>query len=197
MGGVAGAVQSAPRGGGSWHVAGIDFRHLLKYEVGSRLWVRETWCEEVAGEWLPKNVAGRLHYAADGNPPPPIPQRYGFRTGKWRTPIFMPRWACRLVLNVVSVRVKRLREITNDDAEREGAFFTDYGRVCHHPADMPCGTIPHPPRDGWAMGPTTRHDECLQSPRSAFANGWNHINGKRAPWESSPWVWRVEFTRTT
>ncbi|MFA5943227.1 MAG: hypothetical protein WC876_02035 [Candidatus Thermoplasmatota archaeon] len=29
--------------------------------------------------------------------------------------------------------------------------------------------------------------------RHAFANLWNAINGKRASWDSNPWVWVVEF----
>jgi len=30
-----------------------------------------------------------------------------------------------------------------------------------------------------------------------FAELWEKINGKRAPWASNPWVWRVEFKRVT
>jgi uncharacterized protein YhfF len=33
--------------------------------------------------------------------------------------------------------------------------------------------------------------------RETFAILWDAINGKRAPWESNPWVWRVEFRRVT
>ena len=29
----------------------------------------------------------------------------------------------------------------------------------------------------------------------AFHLTWDRINGKRAPWDSNPWVWRVEFRR--
>lgn len=28
-----------------------------------------------------------------------------------------------------------------------------------------------------------------------YATLWDSINGKRAPWSSNPWVWRVEFSR--
>lgn len=38
-------------------------------------------------------------------------------------PIFMPRWACRTVLEIVSVRAERLQEITAEDVGREGVEY--------------------------------------------------------------------------
>jgi hypothetical protein len=32
--------------------------------------------------------------------------------------------------------------------------------------------------------------------REAFAALWDSINGKKYPWESSPWVWVISFERT-
>lgn len=37
-------------------------------------------------------------------------------------------------------------------------------------------------------------DDCI-TPRAEFAELWNSINGKRAPWASNPWVWVIEFKR--
>jgi hypothetical protein len=30
---------------------------------------------------------------------------------------------------------------------------------------------------------------------TAWRLGWEHINGKRAPWSKNPWVWAVSFKR--
>lgn len=83
---------------------------------GNRLWVRETWFSST-----PKTPS-RVHYAADDlirledglfaravcNPP------------KWRPSIFMPRWASRITLEIVAVRVERLQDISNEDCFAEG-----------------------------------------------------------------------------
>ena len=81
-----------------------------------------------------------------------------------RPSIFMPRWASRLVLEVVSVRVERVQEITDDGARAEGVVDVS-------------------------------HLHGAPSCRATFTNMWNAINGKRAPWESNPWVWVVRFKK--
>lgn len=86
---------------------------------------------------------------------------------RWRPSIHMPRWASRLLLEVVEVRAERLQDIREYDAEAEGV------------------TLPAT----WAPGkdPTYRHH---------FANLWDSINAKRGyPWASNPWVWALTFRR--
>lgn len=96
--------------------------------------------------------------------------------GPWKSSIFMPRWASRITLEVVSVRVERLHEITEDDARREGVERDT--APCDH-TRLSCDEV-------GCMGPTHR---------STFAELWDSINGDRAPWASNPWVRRVEFKR--
>lgn len=72
---------------------------------GDRLWVKETWR-------LPYGGPNRwVDYKADD-------ARDGF---KWRSPVRMPRWASRIMLEIVSIRVERLQDISEEDAKREGA----------------------------------------------------------------------------
>lgn len=49
----------------------------------------------------------------------------------WRSARFMPRWASRLVLEVVRVRVERIQQISNGDANAEGRGI-GWGEGCFH-----------------------------------------------------------------
>lgn len=91
--------------------------------------------------------------------------------GAYRSSLLMPRWASRLTLEITGVRVERLHDITEDDAKAEGALLCDEA--------------------------TGRHslDDTRGSYRLGFWALWDAINGKRCPWSSNPWVWRVEFRK--
>lgn len=98
------------------------------------------------------------------------------RPFRWRPSLHMPRWASRIALDVVSVRVERLQAITEADAFAEGVEANPY---------VMC--------DG-----TT--DEAMSiSARDNFRSLWDTINGKRpgCSWGDNPWVWVVEFRRIT
>lgn len=90
---------------------------------------------------------------------------------RWSSPIFMPRWASRLLLVIESLAVMRLQDITTEQIRAEGV---DDGR-----------TNP-------TMG--KRHDTAM---RMAFAARWNSINGQRKggslAWAHNPWVWSIGF----
>jgi uncharacterized protein YqfB (UPF0267 family) len=87
---------------------------------------------------------------------------YGFFTG-WKSPLMMPAWASRCKLQILSVRVEQLQEITEEDAISEG-----------------CGIQPlHP------------DDEYIRAIED-FACLWDSIS-KEYPWSSNPLVFVYEF----
>lgn len=168
---------------------------------GDRLWVRETWvADEQVDAVAPRDLSQGepIHYAADG-----AARQTGcamIKPGKGRPSIHMPRWVSRILLEITDVRVERLQDISEDQAKAEGCFFTDYGQQCAHGGTgwKDIGICParagHQQRAGWAWDKTTSHEECLGSPRWAFANLWNSTGGD---WDANPWVWVVEFKRVT
>jgi hypothetical protein len=84
--------------------------------AGDTLWVRETFASGVSG------CPDGLSYKADHRDPkgdgPANPM-------KWTPSIHMPREAARIFLPVKSVRVERLREISEADAKAEGLMDGD------------------------------------------------------------------------
>jgi len=146
-------------------------------QPGDRLWVREAfivghrmeggesiYCDE-DGRELPETV----WYRAD-NEEFCWTDDEGRRTETvpWKSPIFMPRWASRLTLEITEVRVERLHEITEADALAEGCD-----------GDCPIGYIP-----AYQAGPLRYH----------YSQVWVSINGPGS-WDANPWVWAIEFRR--
>jgi hypothetical protein len=103
-------------------------RRWCHYGVpGDRLWVRETfYCddyrhpnippEERTPEWREQ----MLHFRADVPGGRFADAGYWAEPGRWKPSIHMPRWASRITLEITSVRVERLQEITEEDALAEG-----------------------------------------------------------------------------
>lgn len=148
-------------------------------EPGDRLWIRETWYDDFGGADLPRScdvdgMPDGILYRADHDCRnfeagcPCNPDGNGKRS-EWRPSIHMPRWASRLTLEVTGIRVERLQDISEEDAKAEGVSDSGVGNM----------------RAFAMMG---RH-------RYWFASLWDSINGKRASWESNPFVWVVSFRR--
>ena len=171
-GGDLGAQMEHPKGGP------LGWVRCPLGAPGDRLWVRETWCP---GDYWTSGVVHDppedIRYAADNG-------AISYATGRplridtsdwsdpkrWRPSIHMPRWASRLSLDVVSVGVERVQDITEDDARREGI---------------------EPVNGGWGLA---GESWSCGSARGAFQTLWDLIGGDGA-WRENPWVWRVEFTR--
>lgn len=170
--------------------------HELSCPYGSPddiLWVRETWCPSFATD---DGSTNGYCYRATHNGPDPL---------HWRPSIFMPRAACRIRLRVVSVRVERLHDITEEDAIAEGIERLFTAEECRRTVGL---TKPedygwknylwHGNHGRYGMGDSKSDAWPYQfsaypSPRDSFSSAWEMINAKRAPWASNPWVWRVEF----
>lgn len=93
------------RGGACWQQR-TKPEHCPYGNEGDRLWVREAWANAAHAGYSPV-----YFYRADG------PEA----SVRWRPSIHMPRAACRLVLEITSIRIERLQQITEEDARAEGA----------------------------------------------------------------------------
>lgn len=79
------------------------------YAPGDILYVRETWCDD--RQFTHDSTPGRYFYKASES-----------ENFKWKPSIHMPKEAARIWLKVTDVRVERLQDMTDDDAEAEGCF---------------------------------------------------------------------------
>ena len=106
-------------GGGFW---GSIFRCNYGGSVGDRLWVRETWSCIGAEGVRPSAIAPgyTVCYRAD-------PVDSNWRVEKWRPSIHMPRWACRLELEITGVKVHRVQSISRGDMIAEGCAAAAIG----------------------------------------------------------------------
>lgn len=148
---------------------------------GDRLWVRETWCRKLDDGCFVYNAEGNLdasccHYRADGDHVAKDDgdggteyTKSGREASPWSPSIHMPRWASRITLEVVAVRVERLQEISNNDAITEGF-------------------------DGERWLDSDGSEGRGVEPWERFRELWHEINGTES-WSANPWVWVVEFKR--
>lgn len=103
------AANSSERDDDNWPMTcdlyGDWLRVACPYgKIGDRLWVRET-CAITDN-----SVEAKPHYHATD----------GTKVGLVTRSIHMPRWASRITLDVISVRVERLQDISDADAMMEG-----------------------------------------------------------------------------
>lgn len=169
---------------------------------GDRLWVKERfYIDHISyadGERMPTSRPKEIdewmiYYPADARREPwccdLIAECACGEVGKpkVRGPLYMPRWASRITLEVVSVRVERVQEITLDDAIAEGCER----HLCTRADTESCkpGT------------PVRALAELLEggylTELSDFQRRWDVLNAKRGSWARNPWVWAVEFKCAT
>ncbi|WP_243021720.1 hypothetical protein [Simplicispira sedimenti] len=149
---------------------------------GDWLWVREAW-QHSNHPYGPYDEDCMVFYRADflddvhGPDGEKSPEGH-YRT--WRPSIHMPRTASRIVLEIKSVRVERLHDISEADAIAEGIERADdfFDCRCWRAYDEPKGSDVVFPDD----------------PIGSYASLWMSINGPGS-WDANPWVWVLEFRR--
>lgn len=129
-------------------------------EVGDILYVRETY---FSGKLLDQNEDvidyNCVLYAADEDR-----KDIDYNSIKWKPSIHMPKEAARIFLKVTGVRVERLQDITEGQANKEGVESTQFSK------------------------------EGMPLHFSEFIRLWDStVKDDHYKWKSNPWVWVVEF----
>jgi len=130
---------------------------------GDRLWVKETWAIGSEGIVF-RSDDGWIEHEPDC--------KELLDGGKWKSPLYMPKAAARIWLEIVSVRVERVQDISEEDAKEEGVVPDQFG----------IGNI----------------RAAMKEPHGyQFAILWDSINAKKPgrDWASNPFVWVIEFKR--
>ncbi len=184
----------------------MDFCRPLRCPYGlpgDRLWVRETWAHYHTVNSIRRSDArsfaevsdGLAGYRADGHDSIEDFRRHihlvsgcdlehvEIRNDRWQSAMFMPRWASRLTLEILSVWVERIQSITIDDMNAEGIDLDGDGigaRAFDRAEHAKIGgvSIPDTPE------------------RMGFAALWDSLYARTPKaWAANPWVWVVEFRR--
>jgi hypothetical protein len=161
---VEGQWQWQPAAGDAWRPYPRMEEYCPYGKTGDRLWVRETWAPMIGGGYV---------YAADYTPER-LKEKDGH--GFWKPPIFCKREASRITLEIVAVRVERLRDITGQDAIAEGI----------QPYVTQTATCTITSYHDYLTG---KHDRAA---RNSYETLWRSINGPDS-WDANPWVWVIEF----
>jgi hypothetical protein len=129
-------------------------------QSGDHLWVRETFAVQPE-LWAEGHGLQPIHYPA--TTPKEQIEDYVFKPS-----IYMPRWASRITLEIVNVRVERVQEITQEDSKAEGIQV---------------------PNGNYIFNGVYEY-------RPLFIELWNSINAKRGyGWDVNPWVWVIGFKK--
>lgn len=146
---------------------------------GRLAWVRET----TEADETTNDTCVLSRYSADGKPvlySGSDDPEYDGSIAHWdyhqstRPSIHMHRWASRLTLKIIDIRIERVQDISDGDAKAEGCKGWELRAYCH---DHDVGIMVY-------------ETSCEQ-----FKVLWNSINTKRGfGWDKNPWVWCVSFS---
>lgn len=131
----------------------------LPYHRGDILYVRETWCSAYDGE--------KFFYLADKLTNREERLLLNYDDVKWHPSIHMPKGAARIWLKVTDVRIERLQDITETQAQAEGC------------------------NSGLLTGPCTARGQFENLWNSTIKKP----DADKYGWSANPWVWVIEFER--
>lgn len=160
-------------------------------EPGDRLWVREA-IRLVPGQG-PDDGTGRVlsAYEADGSLT--VADAWPWKRS-YLPPMFCPRGLSRMLLEVTSVRIERVQEISEEDAIAEGIEPPSSERDEHDWSICPqCGGTGLYDAIGPNLGvmPDTDCTKC-DTHAKRYRYLWESINGPES-WDVNPLVWVIEF----
>ncbi len=153
-------------------------------QPGDRLWVRETFCHLYDMDTPPyfDESRAKTYYAATDETPTlmdgdgfTVYRKDGAERSPWKPSIHMPRKYSRITLEITSVRVERLKEISEEDSRAEGIEWTEGGPLHAHLSFD----------DGHFNFPNAK---------KAYRFLWERIKGAGS-WDLNPYVWVVGFKR--
>lgn len=148
-----------------------DYHHakdLCRYQAGDYLYVRETFqkLDKSIVTGLGDNEYAYVYKASENG------RLWESETEnwKWRPSIYMPKEAARIFLKVTNVRIERIQDITEHEAQAEGSeYYKDID---------------------FSIGNTYI---------SVFSHLWNSTIKKEVlykyGWDANPWVWVIEFEK--
>lgn len=146
----------------------------LPYRRGDILYVRETWQKAWLVDEFDHIIDGtEKYYYAAGPEAPCFDFWVDPETGEhkdrmpWKPSIHMPKEAARIWLKVTDVRVERLQEITETQAQVEGC------------------------NSGLLTGPCTARGQFENLWNSTIKKP----DADKYGWSANPWVWVIEFER--
>lgn len=164
-----------------------NLRCAAPYQVNDILWVRETWLKADDG----------YYYRADETPHSKRQrEEYGY---KWKPSIHMPKEAARIFLRVTGVRVERLQDITEEQAEAEGIRgYTKDGKLYKYAASIDWWSEFHYKHRKIFKG--NWWQDMPRTAKEAFHHLWNSTLGRKDTpewyannWSGNPYVWVIEF----
>jgi hypothetical protein len=183
MGGVPGDDDDFEIVNGNAWIADLKCRYGKKDDI---LWVREKW------GYLQNDPSNGLKFRTEID-------ETAAGLYKWRPSIHMPKEAARIWLEVLSIKVERLHDISDADIISEGVRVpvSEEGGVLFKLGEensawrfMPeqWQIDRHVENRGKEKYTPTEHDLLF----AHWAELWCEINGRES-WDANPWLWVIEF----